>query len=106
MLNYTLDDFAASEDPADLAIICNIAYKTMLALYGDLLVLHGRHDLAAAERANQAMIEKARAHIREILASLPDSLVLSDAGDLLSAHLRAMLLDAEREMRARVTQET
>lgn len=105
MLKYTLDDFAVSEDPADLAIICNIAFKTMLALYGDLLVLHGRHDLAAAEQANRAMIEKARAQIREIRASLPDSLVLSDAADLLAEHLRAVLLDAEREMRERVTEQ-
>ena len=105
MLDYTLDDFAASEDPADLAIICNIAYKTMLALYGDLLVLHGRHDLEAAERANQAMIEKARLHVREIQASLPDSLVLSDAADLLVTHLRTVLLETGREMRARVMQD-
>lgn len=104
MLKTTLDDFAVSEDPADLAIICNIAFKTMLALYGDLLILHGRHDLAAAEQANQAMIEKARARIREIRASLPDSLVLSDAADLLAEHLRAVLLDAGREMRERVAE--
>lgn len=98
MLSSDLDEYLRLEDPANTAVLCNTAFKTMFAVYAFMLSDYSTDGPDAVRAINETVINLAVSRIKQIHTDCPNLPISSEEVRLLILYFQAAMLDAEVEI--------